>query len=114
RARAVDAGEAFDSGDGSARALADADDARADLLAVEQHRARAAVSRVAADLGSGQAELVAQRVGEAARRIAGELARAAVDVEADDLDRGEVGRGHFMLATMLKARHRCVWVASIR
>ena len=84
RQRAVGAGEAFDRRHRAAVALADADDARADLLAVEQHRAGAAVAGVAADLGAGQAELVAQRVGEAPARIAGELARAAVDVDADD------------------------------
>ena len=44
------------------------DEAGADLLAVEQHRAGAAVAGIAADLGAGQAELVAQHVGEAPRR----------------------------------------------
>ena len=42
------------------------DQAGADLLAVEQHRAGAAIAGIAADLGAGQAELVAQR---AARRV---------------------------------------------
>ena len=40
------------------------DQAGADLLAVHQHGAGAAIAGVAADLGAGQAELVAQRVGE--------------------------------------------------
>ena len=40
------------------------DQAGADRLAVEQHGAGAAIAGVAADLGAGQAELVAQHVGQ--------------------------------------------------
>ena len=50
----------FDGGDRAAFALAAGDEAGADRLAVEQHRAGAAIAGVAADLGAGQAELVAQ------------------------------------------------------
>ena len=70
------AARAFDRRHRAAGALADADDARADLFAAEQHRAGAAVAGVAADLGAREAELVAQGVGEPARRVAGELVHA--------------------------------------
>ena len=106
RQRAVGAGEAFDRRHRAAVALADADDARAHLLAVEQHGAGAAVAGVAADLGAGQAELVAQGVGEAPARVAGELARAAVDVDAHDLDRRQVARGHRRLRARIRQRAR--------
>ena len=96
----------------AAFALADGDDAGAHLLAVEQHRAGAAVAGVAADLGAGQAELVAQRVGEPPRRIADELALAAVDLQADDLPRCGVARGHG--AYEPRARASRVRVASRR
>ena len=46
------------------------DEAGADRLAVEEHRAGAAVAGVAADLGAGQAELVAQHLGQPAHRVA--------------------------------------------
>ena len=114
RERTVGAGETFDRRHRAPVALADADDARADLLAIEQHRARTAIAGVAADLGAGQAELVAQGVGETPRRVAGELARAAVDVDADDLDRGQVARGHGVAAKLFKTRRSSVAVASKR
>ena len=75
RELAVVAGQAFDRGHGPARALADRDDARADLLAVEEHGAGAAIAGVAADLRADEAELVAQGIREAPRRLADELAR---------------------------------------
>jgi hypothetical protein len=52
--------------------LAQRGQARADLPAVEQHRASAAIACVAADLGAGEAKLVAQHVGKP-----GDRARAA-------------------------------------
>src|SRR4029079_19827502 len=84
REGAVGPREAFDRRHRAAAALADGDDARADLLAVEQHRARAAVAGVAADLGAGEAELVAQRVGESPRRIAERTAGPGLDLEAEE------------------------------
>ena len=44
-----------------------------DLLAVEQHGAGTAVAGMAADLGASQAEVVAQHIREAARRLGDEL-----------------------------------------
>ena len=38
--------------------------ARVDRLAVDEHRAGAALAAIAADLGAGEAEVVAQRLGE--------------------------------------------------
>ena len=51
--------------DRAALGLAQRDQAGADLRAVEQHGAGAAVAGVAADLGAGEPEIVAQHVGEA-------------------------------------------------
>ena len=61
RQRAVAVAEALDRLDRAARDLAHRDQAGADLPAVEQHRAGAAVAGIAADLGAGEAEVVAQR-----------------------------------------------------
>ena len=77
RELAAGAGKAFDGAHDAAFALADGDDARAQRLAVEQHGAGAAVAGMAADLGADEAELVAQGVGEAARRCAEQLGRGA-------------------------------------
>ncbi len=60
RAQAAVLGEALDGHDPAALDLAQRHQAGADLGAVEQHRAGAAVAGVAADLGAGQAEIVAQ------------------------------------------------------
>ena len=57
--RAAGAG-AFDGVDRRAIGLRRRHQAGADLRAVEQHGAGAAVAGVAADLGAGEAELVAQ------------------------------------------------------
>ena len=114
RQRAVGAGEALDRRHRAAVALADGDDARADLLAVEQHGAGAAVAGVAADLGAGQAELVAQRVGEPPAGSPASSRARAVDVEADDLDRRQVARGHGVATARARARRSSVAVASSR
>ena len=54
-------------------------------LAVDVHRARAAVARVAADVRAGQAEDVAQQVDEQEARLDVGLAGLAVDRERDVL-----------------------------
>ncbi len=54
-------------------------EAGADGSAVEQHRAGAAVARIAADLGAGEAQHLAQRVGEAPGRLDAQPCRRAVD-----------------------------------
>ena len=59
--RAVAVAQALDRLDRAARDLAHRHQAGADLSPVEQHRAGAAVAGVAADLGAGEAEIVAQR-----------------------------------------------------
>ena len=51
-------------------------------LAVEQHRAGAAIAGIAADLGAGEAEFVAQHGGKPARRRRRDLDLAAVEDEA--------------------------------
>ena len=50
--------------------------AGADLAAVEQHRAGAAISGVAADLGAGHRELFAQHMGEPPDRVGADLGRS--------------------------------------
>src|SRR5919204_836981 len=50
-----------------------------DGLAVEQHRARAAVGGVAADVGAGQPQVVAEIMDEEEPRLHVSLARLAVD-----------------------------------
>ena len=74
-------GEAFDRRDLPACSLADGGEATAHLPTVDQHGARTAVACVAADLCSGEAELVTQDVGKAryGRRV--DLEGFAVDVE---------------------------------
>ena len=65
RRRAAGPGETLDRLDAPALDLARGDEAGADLLPVEPHGARAAVAGVAAHLGAGQAEVLAQDVHEA-------------------------------------------------
>ena len=62
-------------------ALADRYQAGAHLLAVEQHRAGAAIAGVAADLGAGEPSFVAQAVGKPRGGRAADFDRAPVDVE---------------------------------
>ena len=76
--------KALDRLDRAAGHLAHRDQAGADLPAVEQHRAGAAVAGVAADLGAGEAEIVAQRGGETRdRRAPSQSAVDAVQGEGD-------------------------------
>ena len=77
--------------------LTGGDEAGAGLLTVEEHRAGAAVAGVAADLGAGKPEAVAQRTGEARERIGGDGDRIAVDPEAGIVSR--VGHAALRLAT---------------
>ena len=51
--------KAFDGDHAPATDLTQRHHARADLLIVDEHRARAAVARLASDLGAGQSELIA-------------------------------------------------------
>ena len=87
RRRAVGPGETLDRLDAPAVDLARGDEAGADLLAVEPHRARAAVAGIAADLGAGQAEVLAQDVHEAASPVRAHLDASPVDLEPE----GRVG-----------------------
>ena len=83
RRRAAGTGEALDRLDAPALDLARGDEAGADLLPVEPHGARAAVAGVAADLGAGQAEVLAQDVDEAPPPVRAHLDAAAVDLEPE-------------------------------
>ena len=78
-------GQALDGEDVAARDLAQRHQTGANLLAVEQHRAGAAIAGVAADLGADQPELLAEHVGEARERPRAHPDRALVDREGDGL-----------------------------
>ncbi len=77
----------FHRGDAASGNLAGGNQAGADLRTVEQHRAGAAIAGVAADLGAGGAELVAQHIGEASRRLDLHGDGSAVETEIDALAR---------------------------
>jgi hypothetical protein len=62
-----------------------------DALAVDQHRAGAALAAVAPLLGTGQSELVAQRVEQADAWLDQQLVFGAVDAQSQGL-RGNMGR----------------------
>ncbi len=96
-------GEALDGGDVAADGGGGRRQAGADRLSVQQHGAGAAVAGVAADLGAGQAQHLAERVREAARRVAGQGGLGAVDRQA----RRRVVEAHGVTCT---ARATCATV----
>src|SRR5215472_5060288 len=57
--------------------------ARARGQAIHQHRARAAHAVLAADVGAGEPEILAQEIDEQLARLAAALARLGVDGEPD-------------------------------
>src|SRR5690242_8388694 len=81
--------QAFDRGDLAAVRLHGEHGARLHRLAVQVHRAGAAVAGVAADVGPGHAEVLADEVHEQESRLDFGLAHRAVDGDAD-LVRGHV------------------------
>ncbi len=54
-------------------------------VAVEQHRAGAAISRVTADVTAGQVEIVADEVDQQSSRVDLTLVLLAIDVDGDRL-----------------------------
>ena len=76
-------GQTFDGADGAAFRLHGEHQAGADRLAVEQHRAGAADAMLAADMGSGLAAIVTDRVDQRAARIDADGVAAPVDVERE-------------------------------
>src|SRR5439155_20898106 len=79
------AGEALDRRDLEAVGLDSQHGARLDRLAFEQHRARAARGRVAADVRARQAELLSQEVDEQLPRLDLRLPSLPVDGHSDAL-----------------------------
>ena len=75
--------KALDRLDPPALDLAHGDEAGAGLPSVEQHRAGATVARVAADLGAGEIEIVAQRCRQPRDGRTAPLGRTAVQGERD-------------------------------
>ena len=76
-------GQTLDRGDLGAVGLDGEDRAGLDAAAVDQHRARAALARVAADVRAGQQQLLAQEVDEEQARLDVALAHLAVDGHRD-------------------------------
>src|SRR5712691_4574268 len=83
--------QALDRGDLRAVGLHGEHGARFDRIAVEDHRARAAVRSVAADVGARHPEHFADEVHEEEPRLDFRLARGAVDGHADLV----LGHSHF-------------------
>ena len=83
----------LDRGNRAASHLAERHQAGTDLLSVQQHRAGAAIPRIAADLGAGQSEMVAEHAREpgGGRRI--DLDRPPVDAKAVRSGQASAGLG---------------------
>src|SRR5438270_462951 len=81
--RSVSAGQSLDGRDLAAVRLAHRHEAGAHLVAVEAHRAGAAVAGIAADLRAGQAQVLAQHVHEPPTWVGVEHVPDAVDRERD-------------------------------
>ena len=79
--RSPPCGQAFDAGDAPALGLQRQHRAALHRLAVEQHGAGAALAGVAADMGAGQAELLAQHFDQQALGVDLQLHGLAVDFE---------------------------------
>ena len=80
-------GQALDGLDRAACRLTHRDETGAGLPAVEEHRAGAAITRIAADLGAGQSEVVAQGVRQSRDRRDVERHRLAIDGETQSVCR---------------------------
>jgi len=110
--QAAVSGEALHGLHAAARSLGQRHHAAAHLGAVEQHRAGAAVAGVAAHLGPGEAEIVAQRVGEAAKWRRAHRHRPSVDQERDAAVSATCV--HIMLPSSASVREVSVRAASKR
>src|SRR5262249_679241 len=76
-------GQAFHRHQRAAIELEREEQAASDRLTVEQHRAGAAHAVLAADVGAGEVEVVAEKIGQRRPGLDGPGIRAAVDGEAD-------------------------------
>src|SRR5215470_19535387 len=83
--RAVRAGEPLDSLDTMAVRLDRQHETASDRLLVEQHGARPAHAVLAAHVGAGEIEIVAEELRERGARLCLPLARSAVHRDADAL-----------------------------
>jgi len=107
--------QALDRRHAAALNLGERREAGADLAPVDEHRAGAAVARVAANLGAGEAELVAQHVGQARNRRGRRAHRATVQRERRHLSR-EIGARavHARAPSSFRQRATSVCAASRR
>jgi hypothetical protein len=107
--------EPFDRDDRAALDLGERREAGTDLAAIDEHRAGAAVARVATDLGTGEAKLVAQHVREARDRRRGRAHRTPVQLEGDG-SRRELGARavHAADPRLVRQRMTKVCAASLR
>ncbi len=78
---AVEPGQALHGGHVAALGLGRGHHARAHLTTIDQHRTGATIAGVATDFGAGEAEIVAQHVGEPLDGIGRDLGRSAVERE---------------------------------
>src|ERR1700738_3537293 len=103
RVHHVAIGKTFDSTNGFAGGLHGKHQARADRLAIDNHRASAADAGFAADMGSGLPALFTDRGGQGPSRLDANRIIAAVDGE------GDVGRAAHVAFPLLRnaARIRC-------
>jgi hypothetical protein len=109
RAQLATSRESFDRGDLPTADLTERHETGADRLAVQAHRARTAVAGVAADLGAGQPEVVAEDIAQPAHRVA--LDR---DLEAVDAERRHGRRDVGHASTPATARRTRVSAATCR
>src|SRR5215471_5521594 len=77
--------QAFDGHDGGAVGLHGQDRAGLDRVAVHQHRAGAALARIAADVGSGQTQRLAQEMRQEKPRLDLRGAPGSIDVNRDGM-----------------------------
>src|SRR5207302_10375846 len=86
RVRPLDGTEAFECGDLRLPERADWRDARAHWGAVDEHRAGAALTKPAAELGGIEAKLIAQHVEQRRVRLGRHAVHRTVHLEADSHD----------------------------
>src|SRR5258707_13744905 len=98
--------ETFHRANRPSRDLGHRHHASAHLAIVKQHRAGTAIAGIAADLGSGQTEILAQNIRQSSQRINGKFYRSMVDGES------EFDNGHWH--SSFKRRRNSVSAASRR
>ena len=105
--------KSLDGRDGGVGALPDSDETGTSLRAVEEDGAGAAIPGVAADLRTGQPEVVAQHVGQPFQRVAKHVDGLAVQIEGDCF-RDRPGSVHSGAPSVASRRRKSTVAASRR